>query len=229
MSGRFGQIESCLTLASRQSVRRNFADTDFEAFTTDTSLEFLCFNATGATLTKGTVVYIDGIQGDKPKIVKASASSEETSSKVIGVVYEDIPNMEEGLVTESGEIFGTDGAELDTSAFTDGALLWLGTTAGTITSTRPTVPNHAVFVGYCVRSHPNAGIILVNVQNGFELDELHNVKITTPQNNDVIVYNSSLGYWVNAEQSGGGGGVSDEFDFGTFAAPVEFTLDMGAF
>jgi len=31
--------------------------------------------------------------------------------------------------------------------------------------------------------------------------------------------------WVTA----GGGGVSDAYDFGTFASPVEFTLDMGAY
>jgi hypothetical protein len=29
--------------------------------------------------------------------------------------------------------------------------------------------------------------------------------------------------------SGGGGGVSDTFDFGTFSSPADFTLDFGTY
>ncbi|MFZ9272088.1 MAG: hypothetical protein ACO24B_01590 [Ilumatobacteraceae bacterium] len=205
MSGRYGAIESCIDLERLQSVRRNFADDDFETYTTNQSLEFLCFNATGSPLTKGTVVYIDGIQGDKPKVVKADASAEATSSKVIGLVYETIPHMEEGLVIEAGELIGYDGSNLDTDDFTEGDLLWLSTTAGEITNVRPTQPDHSVFIGYCVRPHPNAGHILVNIQNGFELGELHDVLLDDPPTNgDVLTYNSSTGLWENAAPSGGG-------------------------
>lgn len=229
MSERSGAIPSCIDLERLQAVRRNFADDDFEAYTTNSSLEFLCYNDTGATLTKGTVVYISGIQGDKPKIVKADASSEATASKVIGLVFADILDNEEGLVIEAGELIGVDGSNLDTDDFTEGDLLWLSTTAGEVTNVRPTQPDHAVFIGYCVRSHPNAGHILVNIQNGFELDELHNVLITSPANDQVLTYESSSGLWKNKTPTGGGGSPSDEFDFGTFADPVEFTLDMGTF
>jgi hypothetical protein len=229
MSERYGAIPSCIDLERLQAVRRNFADDDFEAYTTNQSLEFLCFNATGSTLTKGTVVYISGIQGDKPKIVKADASTESTSSKVIGLVFADILDNEEGLVIEAGELIGFDGSNLDTDDFTEGDLLWLSTTAGEVTNVRPTQPDHAVFVGYCIRSHPNAGHILVNIQNGYELEELHNVLITTPANDQVLTYESSSGLWKNKTPTGGGGTPSDAYDFGTFADPVEFTLDMGTF
>jgi hypothetical protein len=40
-------------------------------------------------------------------------------------------------------------------------------------------------------------LIYVKPQNGVELDELHDVRITSLSNNDVIRYNSSLGYWEN--------------------------------
>jgi len=200
MSERYGAIPSCIDLERLQAVRRNFADDDFEAYTTNSSLEFLCYNDTGATLTKGTVVYISGIQGDKPKIVKADASTESTSSKVIGIIYEDIPNMEEGLVIEAGELIGTDGSELDTDDFDEGDLLWLSTTAGEITNVRPTQPDHSVFLGYCIRSHPNAGHILVNIQNGFEINELHDVLITTPTNGQVLAYESSTSLWKNVRR-----------------------------
>jgi hypothetical protein len=205
MSERYGAIESCIELARLESVRRNFEDDAFEAYRTNSSLDFLCFNATGSTLTKGTVVYISGVQGDKPKVVKADASTEMTSSKVVGLVFRDIPDMEEGLVIEAGELIGTDGDELDTSAFTAGDLLWLSTTAGEVTNVRPTQPDHAVFIGYCLRSHPNAGAILVNIINGFELDELHDVLITTPTDGQVLAYESSTSLWKNVTPSGGGG------------------------
>lgn len=205
MSERYGAIESCIELARLESVRRNFEDDAFEAYRTNSSLDFLCFNATGSTLTKGTVVYISGVQGDKPKVIKADASTEMTSSKVVGLVFRDIPDMEEGLVIEAGEIIGTDGDELDTSAFTAGDLLWLSTTAGEITNVRPTQPDHAVFIGYCLRSHPNAGAILVNIINGFELDELHDVLIVTPTDGQVLAYEASTSLWKNVTPSGGGG------------------------
>ena len=40
--------------------------------------------------------------------------------------------------------------------------------------------------------------IFVKPQNGYELEELHNVLITNPQNGQVLKYNSTLGLWVNS-------------------------------
>jgi len=64
--------------------------------------------------------------------------------------------------------------------------------------------------------------------DGWEAYETIDVQLTTPTDGQVLKYNSTQGLWINANESGGGG-VSDEFDFGTFADPVDFTLDMGAF
>jgi hypothetical protein len=52
------------------------------------------------------------------------------------------------------------------------------------------------------------------------------LKITGGSNGQVLSTDGSGNLsWV----SSGGGGVSDAYDFGTFASPVEFTLDMGAY
>ncbi len=90
----------------------------------------LCYNGTGSTLAKGTVVYISGAQGQRPSISKASASSETTSSKTFGIVAEEISNGAEGLVCTSGIVRG-----VNTSTFTEGQALWLSTTAGLVSST----------------------------------------------------------------------------------------------
>lgn len=158
----------------------------------------LCYNGTGSTLTKGTVVYISGAQGQRPSISKASASSETTSSKTFGVVSENITNGAEGFVTTFGAV-----SNVDTSSFTEGSALWLSTTAGLITQTTPTPPNHSVFIGYCLKSNASSGKIFVKVQNGYELQELHNVLITSPTTGQSIKYDSSTGLWTNQNVEGG--------------------------
>ncbi len=158
----------------------------------------LCYNGTGSTLAKGTVVYISGAQGQRPSISKASASSESTSSKTFGIVAEEISNGAEGLVCTSGIVRG-----VDTSTFTEGQALWLSTTAGLISSTMPTQPNHSVFIGYCIKSNAASGQIFVKIQNGYELQELHNVLITNPTTGQTLKYNSTTGLWENGSISGG--------------------------
>ena len=152
----------------------------------------LCYNGTGATLTKGTVVYVTGSQGQRPSLAKSNASSESTSSKTFGIVTENIANGAEGFVTTFGVVRG-----LNTLAFAEGAPLWLSTTAGLFTQTMPTQPNHSVFIGYCIRSHASSGQVFVKIQNGYELQELHNVLITDPANGQGLVYESSTGLWKN--------------------------------
>lgn len=156
----------------------------------------LCYNGTGGTLTKGTVVYISGAQGQRPSISKASASSESTSSKTFGVVSENIANGAEGFVTTFGVV-----SNVNTSAFTEGSALYLSTTAGGIVSTPQTPPNHTVFIGYCLKSNASSGRIFVKVQNGYELQELHNVSINSLQDNDILQYNSSNQLWENVQFS----------------------------
>jgi hypothetical protein len=87
---------------------------------------------------------------------------------------------------------------LNTSAFTEGQQLYLsGTVAGEYTATRELAPTHMVYVGVVTRSHVNQGAIEVKVQNGYELDELHNVSLTSEANNQALVYESSTGLWKN--------------------------------
>lgn len=159
------------------------------------SLVHTAVNHTQDDMTKGQAVYIAGAQGNRLSITLAQANSESASTKTFGLLYENIAKNANGWVVTEGMVFN-----IDTSAFAEGAVLWLSaSTPGSLTTTRPTAPNHGVFVGVVVRSHHINGSIFVKVQNGFELQELHNVLITNPQNGDVIKYNASTGIWYNAQ------------------------------
>ena len=150
-------------------------------------------NTTGATLTKGTVVYISGATGQLPTVSKALATSDVTSAQTLGMMSDDLANNTNGNVTVIGLI-----TNIDTSAYTDGQQLYLsGTTAGTVTATKPYAPIHLVYVAVVEHAHPTQGKLFVKVQNGYELDEIHNVSAQTPSNGQTIVYNSSNSLWEN--------------------------------
>ena len=151
------------------------------------------YNSTGATLTKGTIVYINGGQGNLPTVTKALATGDSTSAQTFGVVQADITNMNNGYVVVAGKL-----SDLDTQAYTEGTQLYLSsTTAGTWTSTKQYAPAHLVYVGIVVRSHPTQGIVEIKIQNGYELDELHNVAAQTPTNNDGLFWESATSLWKN--------------------------------
>lgn len=151
------------------------------------------YNKTGATLTKGTIVYINGGQGNLPTITKAIATGDSTSAQTFGIVQADITNNNNGYVVIAGRL-----SDIDTQAYTEGTQLYLSsTTAGTWTSTKQYAPAHLVYVGIVVRAHPTQGVVEVKIQNGYELDELHNVAAQTPSNNDGLFYESSTDLWKN--------------------------------
>lgn len=154
-------------------------------------------NDSGSTITDGQVVYVTGSTGNKVTVDLAQATSDALSATIIGVVTESIGHNQQGFITTEGLV-----RDIDTSAFAEGAILWLSpTTPGGITTTKPTAPNHLVMVGYCVRSHATVGSIFVKVQNGYEIGELHDVYINGIANNDVLVYDSIDGRWENKTQS----------------------------
>jgi len=148
-------------------------------------------NSTGATLTKGTAVYISGATGQLPTVTKAQANNDTNSAQTLGLITADISNNSNGYVTIIGLI-----SNLNTSAYTDGAQLYLSpTTAGTLTATKPYAPNHLVYVAVVAHAHPTQGKLLVKVQNGYEMDELHNVSAQNATDGQVLIYNDTTNLW----------------------------------
>jgi hypothetical protein len=151
-------------------------------------------NVDSSTLNKGEVVYIFGASGDKMSVKRASATSDTTSSKTLGVVAESIGVNGLGYIITQGTLDG-----LNFGDYTAGDILWLGETPGTFTNIKKYAPNHLVFVGVVQRANVGDGQLYVKPQNGYELEELHNVKATGATNGDLIVYNSGTTLWENSK------------------------------
>lgn len=156
-------------------------------------------NTTGATLTKGTAVYINGATGQNPTVTKAQANNDTSSAQTLGLMSADLANNSNGYVTVIGLI-----TNIDTSAFADGDQLYLsGTTAGALTATKPYAPTHLVYVAVVEHAHPTQGKLFVKVQNGYEMDELHNVSAQSPSNGQVLIYNTTTSLWEKANLTAG--------------------------
>jgi hypothetical protein len=149
-------------------------------------------NAEAVTITKGQVVYIFGAQGDRASVKLAKNTSDTFSSKTLGIVRANIAAGQAGWITTQGQVSG-----INLSAYNPGDILWLDSVAGGFTATKPQAPYHSVFVGVVERANAGNGLIYVKPQNGQELGELHDIRITSLANNEIIRYNSSLGYWEN--------------------------------
>ena len=148
-------------------------------------------NNTGATLTKGTVVYINDALGQLPTVAKALATSDATSAQTLGMISADLANNSNGYVTIIGLI-----QDINTGAYQDGDQLYLSSTvAGQFTATKQYAPAHLVYVGVVEYAHAVHGKIFVKVQNGYELDELHDVSAQSPSNGQTIIYNSTNQLW----------------------------------
>lgn len=154
-------------------------------------------NSTGATLHKGHIVRLSGSTGNLPNAVYAQANNDANSAQTFGVVFADIPNNSNGYVITLGQINTLDTRTTATNPFTsdtlaDGDVIYLSpTTPGHITNVKPFAPQHIVYCGMVVRTSPTNGTIQYRIQNGYELDELHNVVATSPVNNDYMYYDSS--------------------------------------
>lgn len=151
-------------------------------------------------LTKGQVVYTTGSTGTNQTVDYAIATLETKSSKTFGVVAQTVTGGDVAFCVTTGYVTG-----LNTSSIPEGSALWLSTTnPGSFTATIPQAPDHAVYIGVCIRSHPTEGTIYVKIQNGYETNELHDVKISgTNTAGSLLIRNETLGVYENAEITAG--------------------------
>ena len=157
----------------------------------DTLLTIEARNVTGGTIAKGVPVYTTGAVSGRVTIAASDNSAEATADTTIGITISEITNNNNGLVLVEGTLSG-----LNTSAFSDGDLLYLGT-SGSITNTKPTSPDHEVFLGFCLNSSPTNGVIFVKVQTLPHLNDLHDVLLTTPSDGQLLTYDNDSGLWKN--------------------------------
>lgn len=150
----------------------------------------------GEAMSIGTPVYIPITQdsGTNMVVMKASNSSESTSSKTLGLLAGSGVTGDFVDVVTEGLLEG-----LNTSTASKGDPVWLGSDGTLIfgLANKPTAPNHLVFIGVVTRSNANNGEIFVKVQNGFETDELHDVIANGRTANQVMYWDGSINRYAS--------------------------------
>jgi hypothetical protein len=149
-------------------------------------------NGNASTLNKGTVVRITGANGDNPIFNSASWDNDGTSANTLGILQSSVVSGATGSIVVTGVVIG-----VDTDAFSAGDVLYLSS-SGQFTNVQPQAPRHIVTLGEVLRVQQNNGSIFVNISNGWELDELHNVRITNPAQGNLLAYNSASRLWENS-------------------------------
>lgn len=140
------------------------------------------------TITKGQAVYAAGAAGNRMSVKLAYNTSDATSAQTVGVVFSSsIAANQRGFIITQGVISG-----VNTAAYNPGDQLYLGATAGSLTKIKPYAPNHLVYIGIVERANAGNGQIYIKPQNGYELDELHNVQAQSPTYKDTLWYDNTV-------------------------------------
>ena len=196
----------------------NFPDTSgYVAITTNatgSAANVEIYAKATTTIPRGGIVYISGASGANKLISLAQANTEPLSSKTIGVSIQALATNGFGYVMTEGDLTGL-GINLGSGhGVEEGDPIWLSpTTAGGMVfgvANKPSAPDHMVFIGYVLRINGNTlDEIYVKIQNGYALEELHNVAISSPANKQVLAFDSATGLWKNQNASISGNTTSD--------------------
>jgi len=181
------------------------------------------------------VVVIGGAQGQRLSVRLAQADNDANSAGTLGVVAENIARNQEGFVITVGLLKNRDttGA-LQGETWNDGDILYLSpTVAGRMTNIKPQAPQHTVIVGYVEYAHQNNGKIYVKIDNGYEIDELHNVRITTASltPGQILVRSGSNngGVWINSNQLTGSYGLTGSLTATSFTGSLFGTASTASY
>jgi hypothetical protein len=144
----------------------------------------------------GQVVMFTGTVGASGALTGAPATglTAATASYVMGIATQHIPKNGWGYVTSFGLVRG-----LDTSAFTDGDILYLNpSVAGGLTATLPTAPSPKVQVCACIYSSASNGSLFIRPSFGGILGQYEgDVNVTGVAALDLLQRNAANTRWEN--------------------------------
>jgi hypothetical protein len=146
-------------------------------------------------INKGQAVYVSSADGTNMIVSKASNATEGTSSKTLGLVLATGNANYQGTVVTEGLQAG-----LNTNGANAGDPVWLGVNGNLIFGlvNKPVAPAHLVFIGIVTRVNTNNGEIFVKVQNGFELNEIHDVSLPSYTDKGVLYRDVATNLWKHA-------------------------------
>lgn len=177
-------------------------------------------NESGASIPRGTPVYITGYASGRPTVAPADAS-DPAKMPAIGLAYEQIPNNNNGSVVAIGIA-----KQINTSTYTVGQTLYVGTTPGTLTTTAPTGEGNLLQnIGKVTDVGVNGRVLVLgpgrtnavpNLNNGrIFLGNASNQAIATTLNTTVVPEGTNLYYTdarsrlaISVTDNGGDGALS---------------------
>lgn len=171
----------------------------FNTVSTQGIIAYNAKNSTGSTIAAGTAVMAVGTDGNSGHILIAPmvADGSIEPKYFMGVTADEVLNGGYVDVVHFGVI-----GKINTSSFSDGDVLWLDpANNGGFTVTEPNAPNIKMAAAIVLNSSTN-GKIFVRVQGNEGLHELHDVHIENLANQDILVYNTTQGYWENSKTLG---------------------------
>ena len=115
-------------------------------------------NSTASSIANGIPVYLSGATSGTVNITPA-INTTLVGSQTIGLTTETIAAGAMGYVTVQGKV-----RNINTAAFTAGAAVYVGATAGALTSTIPANPAFIARVGIVLVSSATVGVILVSIE-----------------------------------------------------------------
>ncbi|MCK5131703.1 MAG: hypothetical protein KAR40_06070 [Candidatus Sabulitectum sp.] len=149
-------------------------------------------NEEAVQINNGRVVYASSAVGNVKRVKLANANDHDIAMKTVGVATEDILPGQFGYITYLGLV-----RDFDTSAFSDGQIVYLDTISGHLTGTPPTPPNTTVAVGIVVRPHATEGIMYAKISPVGYLKELSDVLVTSIANRDMVSWDAANSRWKN--------------------------------
>src|SRR6056300_1233615 len=122
------------------------------------AIRFKAKNDEGAQITKGQAVYIKGLAGDgTTPTVGLAAANDSAKMPAFGLAFNTANDSAEIQIISVGNLGG-----LNTSGFSVGDTLFVDTTAGALTDTKPTGESSQLQnIGRVIRSNNGAGVIMV--------------------------------------------------------------------
>ena len=171
----------------------------FNTVSTQGIIAYNAKNSTGSTIAAGTAVMAVGTDGNSGHILIAPmiADGSVEPKYFMGITADEVVNGEYVDVVHFGVV-----GKINTSSFTDGDVLWLDpANDGGFTVTEPNAPNIKIASAIVLNASTN-GKIFVRVQGNEGLHELHDVHIENLADKDLLVYNTTQGYWENSKTLG---------------------------
>ena len=197
----------------------------FNTVSTQGIIAYNSKNSTGSTIAAGTAVMAVGTDGNSGHILIAPmiADGSVEPKYFMGITADEVANGEFVDVVHFGVV-----GKINTNSFTDGDVLWLDpANDGGFTVTEPNAPNIKIASAIVLNASTN-GKIFVRVQGNEGLHELHDVHIENLADKDLLVYNTTQGYWENSKTLGDittgnitTGGTVDGVDISAFKAAYD--------